>query len=295
MNAPAITVLLPVHNGAEHLRVALDSVFAQDFTDFELLVVDDGSTDATAAILDGYDDPRLRVLRLQRIGLIGTLNRGLDEARGDFVARLDADDEMLPGRLRRQLAAFRRDPELVACGSDYLLFGAADGLVRTPRNDRDCRAHLVFGSPIAHPAVMLRVSALRAGGIRYRKEYPHAEDFRLFSEIANVGTLTNLTEPGLRYRVHPGQVSQMQAGPQREMHLRICAENLAVRGVTVTIGQLDGLLWPPGHGVPVAISYLARRLPVLLALGLCTYGVAGLGQAWSIACERLRRLLGRRA
>ncbi len=272
MNALAITVLLPVHNGAEHLRAALDSVFAQDFTDFELLVVDDGSTDATAAILDGYDDPRLRVLRLRRTGLIGALNRGLDEARGAFIARLDADDEMLPGRLRRQLAAFRRNPELVACGSDYLLFGAAEGLVHTPRRDTDCRAHLVFGSPIAHPAVMLRGSALRAHGVRYREEYPHAEDFGLFSELAHVGTLANLAEPGLRYRVHPGQVSQVKAGPQRETHLRICAENLADRRVTVTAGQLESLLWPSGHGVAAALGYLLSRLPVLLWIGWRGHG-----------------------
>lgn len=291
--APVVTVLLPVHNGAEHLEAALDSVLTQDFADLELLVIDDGSTDATPALLSACADPRLRVVRLEHTGLIGALNRGLDDARGTFIARLDADDEMLPGRLGRQVDEFRRDPELVACGTDYVLFDGAVGLVRTPRGDADCRAHLVFGSPIAHPAAMLRADALRAYGVRYRAEYPHAEDFKLFSDLAAVGTLSNLPEPGLRYRVHPAQVSQVQAGPQREMHLRICAENLAARGITITPDHLDALLWPTGRGLAAALGYVLRRLPVLLYLGVRSHGAAGVRQALIIARERVRNLLMR--
>lgn len=290
--APVVTVLLPVHNGAEHLGAALDSVLTQDFTEIELLVIDDGSTDATPALLRACGDPRLRVVRLEHTGLIGALNRGLDEARGTFIARLDADDEMLPGRLTRQVGEFRRNADLVACGTDYLLFGGAEGLVRTPRRDADCRAHLVFGSPIAHPSAMLRADALRAHGVRYRAEYPHAEDFKLFSDLAAVGTLANLAEPGLRYRVHPAQVSQVQAGPQRETHLRICAENLAARGITITTDHLDALLWPTGGGAPAALGYLLRRLPVLLYLGVRSHGVAGVRQAVIVARERVRALSG---
>ncbi|MFT4297007.1 MAG: glycosyltransferase [Micropruina sp.] len=295
MNAPAVTVLMPVHNGAGQLPAALDSVFAQDFADFEVLVVDDGSDDGTPAILAGCGDPRLRVLRLDRTGLIGALNAGLDQARGALIARMDADDEMLPGRLRRQVELFRRDPGLVACGSDYLLFGSAQGLVRTPHRDADCRAHLVFGSPIAHPAAMLRAGALRAHGVRYRADYPHAEDFKLFSELAAAGRLANLAEPGLRYRVHPGQVSQVEAGPQRTVQLRICAENLAARGVPVSTERLERLLWPSGGGWPDALRYAVRRLPELAVLGWRSHRLAGLGQALIVGRERLRRLLSRPA
>lgn len=292
---PLVTVLMPVHNGADHLPTALASVFAQDFADFELLVVDDGSTDATPAVLADCADPRLRVLRLERTGLVGALNRGLDEARGEFIARLDADDEMLPGRVARQVERFRRDPGLVACGSDYLLFGAASGLVRTPRGAKDCRAHLVFGSPIAHPAVMLRADALRAHGVRYRAEYPHAEDFKLFSELAAIGTLENLAEPGLRYRIHPGQVSQVEAGPQQHVQLRICAENLAARGVPVSVERLARLLWPSGRGWTAALAYVVLRLPVVVWLGARSHWVAGAGQALLVGRERIRMLLHRPA
>ncbi|MFT3970260.1 MAG: glycosyltransferase family A protein [Micropruina sp.] len=295
MSRPLVTVLIPVHNGAEHLTVALASVFEQDFADFEVLVVDDGSTDATPQLLADCADPRLRVLRLERTGLVGGLNRGLDEARGDLIARLDADDEMLPGRLARQVEQFRRDPGLVAAGSDYLLFGALTGVVRTPREDRECRAHLVFGSPIAHPAVMLRADALRAHGVRYRDEYPHAEDFKLFSELAAVGALANLVEPGLRYRIHPAQVSQVEAGPQQRVQLQICTENLAGRGVRVSVDRLEPLLWPAGRGWTAALRYAVLRLPVVLWLGLRTHRTAGLRQALLVGRERIRTLLSRPA
>ncbi len=291
MTQPLVTVLMPVHNGGEHLPAALASVFAQDFSDFELLVVDDGSTDHTAVVLAGCADPRLRVLRLERTGLVGALNRGLDDARGELIARLDADDEMLPGRLARQVERFRRDPGLVACGTDYLLFGAASGVVRTPREDRDCRAHLMFGSPIAHPAVMLRAETTRAHGVRYRAEYPHAEDFKLFSELAAIGRLANLAEPGLRYRVHPGQVSQVEAGPQREVQLRICAENLAAAGMPMSVQRLARLLWPAGRGWAAALGYAVVRLPALLVLGARTHRAAGVRQALLVGRERIRTLL----
>lgn len=291
MSSPAVTVLIPVYNGAEHLDDALASVFTQDFGDFEVLVVDDGSTDATPAVLANCDDPRLRVLRLERTGLVGALNRGLDEARGDLIARLDSDDEMLPGRLTRQVARFRRDSRLVACGTDYELFGASEGLVRTPRRDQDCRAHLVFGSPIAHPAAMLRASALRACGVRYRTDYPHAEDFKLFSELAAVGTLENLAEPGLRYRVHPGQVSQVEAGPQRETHLRICAENLAGLGLVMSTERLGRLLYPTPGGWRATLGYAVGRLPELLLLGWRGDRLAGVAQALIVGRERLRALV----
>lgn len=293
VSVPAVTVLMPVHNGADHLPAALASVFAQDFADFELLVVDDGSTDATPEVLAGCADPRLRVLRLERTGLVGALNRGLDEARGELVARLDADDEMLPGRLTRQVEQFRQVPELVACGSDYLLVGAASGLVRTPHDDRDCRAHLMFGSPIAHPAVMLRADALRAHGVRYRTEYPHAEDFKLFSELAAIGRLANLAEPGLRYRIHPGQVSQVEAAPQQRVQLRICAENLAGSGVPVSVERLARLLWPTGRGWTAALAYAVVRLPVVVWLGARTHRMAGVRQGLLIGRERIRTLLNR--
>lgn len=295
MSRPLVTVLIPVHNGAEHLTVALASVFEQDFADFEVLVVDDGSTDATPQLLADCADPRLRVLRLERTGLVGGLNRGLDEARGELIARLDADDEMLPGRLSRQVEQFQRDPALVAAGSDYLLFGALTGMVRTPRRDADCRAHLVFGSPIAHPAVMLRADTLRAHGVRYRDEYPHAEDFKLFSELAAVGTLANLAEPGLRYRIHPRQVSQMEAGPQQRVQVQICAENLAACGVPVSVERMERLLWPTGRGWPAALRYVLVRLPDLLLLGARTHRTAGVRQALLVGRERIRTLISRPA
>ena len=117
-NAPLVTVLLAVHDGEDYLRPALASVLGQTVGDLELLVVDDGSTDSTPTILSGLDDTRLRVLRNDaRLGLAASLNRGLDEARGTYVARLDADDVAMPRRLDRQLARLRARPVPAVVGS----------------------------------------------------------------------------------------------------------------------------------------------------------------------------------
>ncbi|MBA3433798.1 MAG: glycosyltransferase family 2 protein, partial [Actinobacteria bacterium] len=120
-NAPLVTVLLAVSNGERYLGAALESVLRQTVSDLELLVVDDGSTDATPSILEGVGDSRLRVLRGEkRVGLAAALNRGLDEARGRYVARLDADDVALPHRLERQLRRMVSGSPVAVVGSGVL-------------------------------------------------------------------------------------------------------------------------------------------------------------------------------
>ena len=177
--APSVTVLMPVYNGAAFLSEALESMFCQSLQDFELLVIDDGSTDATATILAACSDSRLRVVRNQlNLGLVATLNKGLDIARGELVARMDADDVALPARLESQMQFLSRHPEIGICGTWFreLRDGKAT-LVRPPCTHDDLSAHLFFYSPFAHPSVMLRKGpdarppriALRPGRQRRRR------------------------------------------------------------------------------------------------------------------------------
>lgn len=292
---PLVTVLMPVHNGEHYLAEALESVLTQDAADLELLVIDDGSTDGTSQILRSCTDPRLRVVRLEHTGLIGALNRGLELARGTFLSRMDADDVMLPGRLRRQLEYFERHPRTVACGTPYELFGAAEGVVRPPRGARACRAHLIFGSSVPHATVMIRADVVRENGVRYREGYLQAEDFKLFSELAELGELSNLSVVGLQYRQHVDQVTKRESQVMVGTHLRICQENLAARGLRVDGAQLQRLLWPRGGGVSGALGYLFRAVPVLLFLGLRSHGAAGAVQALIVGRERIRTLLRRPA
>lgn len=293
MSDPLVTVLMPVYNGEQHLAEAIDSVLTQDAPDFELLVVDDGSTDGTPEILRSCTDPRLRVVRVGHLGLIGALNRGLEQARGRFISRMDADDIMSGGRLRRQMEAFARHPRMVACGTQYELFGAREGLVRPQQSPRSCYTHLVFGSCVPHATVMIRADVIREHRVRYREGYLQAEDFKLFSELAEFGELRNLGFVGLRYRQHLEQVTRRESEVMIRTHLRICVENLAARGVRFDEERMRALLWPEGQGVNGVLVYLVRRMPVVLFLGARTGGLAGLGQGLAIVRERIRALLRR--
>lgn len=260
---PLVTVLVPAHNAAPYLRRCLDSILTQEFGDFELLVIDDGSTDGTAAVLAAEDDPRLRVITQDNTGLVGALNRGLDEARGVFVARMDADDLMPPGRLTAQLRAMTDDPRLAVCGTDYAMFGALTGRVRMPRTDSACRQRLLLASCHCGASVMMRSATLVRSGVRFRPEFAHAEDYRFFAELAEHGRLGNLPVVGYLYRIHPAQVSAVHSVQQRRAHLRIAREYAGAAGIRVlTDTDLETLLWAgrPAGPPPVAVARQLARV-----------------------------------
>ncbi len=193
---PEISVLMSVYNGQERVGAAVESLLAQTFQDFELLIVDDASTDATPEILSGYEDPRLRVLHNDRnLGLTRSLNRALPRANAPLVARQDHDDVSVPGRLQRQVAYMRQHPECVALSSWYELV-TEEGEVhkrRPPVRDTAIRWKLLFGTPLAHPALMARTAALRKID-GYDEALPFAQDYDLECRLADVGRLHNLPE-----------------------------------------------------------------------------------------------------
>ena len=131
--SPVITVLLPTYNAAAWLGAAIDSLLHQSYRDFELLVIDDGSTDRTPSLLNTYKDDRIRVLRHEHnSGLIASLNHGIDVAKGKFIARMDADDICMPQRFERQLLFLKTHPEVSICGTWMREFGARGALCRPP-------------------------------------------------------------------------------------------------------------------------------------------------------------------
>jgi Glycosyl transferase family 2 len=220
---PRVTILLPVFNGARYIRAAIDSVLAQTYRDYELLVIDDGSGDDSADIALSYGDPRLRVERNgSNLGLVETLNRGLDLASGEFVARLDADDVCLPERLAVQTAYLDAHVEVGICGSWYMLLGTKFAwTVRLPTRPDDVEAWLFAHSPISHPTVMVRRSVFDSKHLRYDRTYAHAEDYDLWVRAASATRLANVARPLLRYRVHTGQVTSRYWTIQREATDRI--------------------------------------------------------------------------
>lgn len=293
---PLVTVLIPAYNAAPYLRDTLVSVQRQGVDELEILVVDDGSTDGTDGVLAGFDDPRLRVVRQSNTGLVGALNRGIDEARGVFLARLDADDEMPPGRLTAQLDAMTRDPGLLVLGTDYETYGDASFRVRMPRSDRACRQRLAFGSCHCGASVLVRRDRLVASGVRFDPEYAHAEDYRMWCELSDYGRLGNLAMIGYRYRIHAGQVSARYVDEQRATHVRIARE-YAQRTERRPIAEADlrTLLWPtvPAQpGVAAAVRSLASLGGPLVRAGRAAptaEGVRFLGRkAYEAAAGALR-------
>ena len=223
--APLVSVLLAVSNGERYLRAALASILRQTVSDLELVVVDDGSTDGTGNILAAIDDPRLRVLRNEeRVGLAASLNRGLDDARGRYVARLDADDVALPRRLERQLQRMVSGSSIAVAGSAVLdidASGRPEALHVMPSGPEAVRWAALFGSPFFHPSVLVEREVLERHGLRYDPEYLESEDYDLWARLLRHAEGDNLAEPLVLYRVHPAQASQARVGLQRSFQERV--------------------------------------------------------------------------
>lgn len=230
MSGPRVTVLMPVLNAEDFLPETLTSIWAQSFGDFELLAIDDGSADRTPEILAACRDPRLRVLRNEtRRKLSGALNRGLEEARGDFVARMDADDLMRPDRLARQVAHLERHAEIGCCGGWVRTFGEGSLKVQKyPCGVEPVKAFALFYTPFAHPTVMFRREGFGREGLRYDGSYYPTEDYELWSRAILRFPCDNLPRVLVDYRVRGnsmtgGEWSDMDAQTVR-VHRRMLAQ-----------------------------------------------------------------------
>ncbi len=206
-----VTVLLPVRNGAAFLDAALRSMLAQDGVEFEVLVIEDGSTDQTPSILARHAnaDRRIRVLATPRPGLVAALNHGMAMARHPFVARMDADDLAAPERLRLQAAALDRDDGLALVASGWRVIDAAGQVRRIlhpPADPHALRAELDRRNCLAHASVMLRRAAVLALG-GYRPAFRLAEDYDLWLRLGERHGMLALPEVLLDHREHAGQSS----------------------------------------------------------------------------------------
>lgn len=197
-----VTVLIPVYNKAPYLKDCLDSVFSGTWTDLEVVAVDDASTDESLAVLKGYNDPRLRIIALPtNLGPAGAANRGLDEARGEYIVRLDADDINVPDRIAKQVAYMEAHPEVGASGGALTLFGSTDVTWRFPLTNAEAQAQLLFGVPVSQGASILRRSVLEAHHLRYDPRWPRVgEDWLFWARMGRVTAFGNLPDVLTLYR-----------------------------------------------------------------------------------------------
>lgn len=240
MKAPKVSVVMSVYNGQAFLTEAVDSVLHQTSRDFEFIIIDDGSSDATSTILSRYEasDGRVRLLRHENKGRAVSLNIGIGIAQGKYIARMDADDIALPNRLQEQVDFMGRNPNVGILGGAFELMDSKGRILKAvwpPLEDSEIRELMLRFNPICHPTVMMRKDvALAVGG--YRKALLDADDYDLWLRMSERSKLANLGRLVLRYRIHADQVSV-----RNMRHQVLCVLAARSAGSARRLGQPDPL------------------------------------------------------
>ena len=240
--SPKVTAVIPVYNRGKYVRNAIDSILAQTFTNFELLVIDDGSTDESVDVVRSYRDSRISlVCNETNWGVAKTRNRGIQLARGEYLAFLDSDDWAYPQRLAKQVAFLDSHPDYAAVGA-WIDWMDGEGrplgrIKRKPALPAEIAAQRLFRQGIENSASMARTAVLREYG--HREEYDLSSDFDLWARIAARYKLATLPEVLVRRRMHSGQITQEKAHRVKDRRLAIYAAQLRILGVPFTDVDLE--------------------------------------------------------
>jgi hypothetical protein len=231
MTDPLISVVLPVYNGAADVEKAVRTILAQTFTDFELIIINDGSKDHSASVLETLQDPRIRLYHQDNMGLAATLNLGIGLARGAYIARQDQDDLSHPERLAQQLGYMQSHADCVLLGTAAEIWVGDTPTERAhdhPTEHPVLAFDLLFNNPFVHSSVMMRREAVRAiGGYTTDKARQPPEDYELWSRMARHGRVANLSGRLLVYREVAQSMSRSGPNPFLDRLVSISAENLA--------------------------------------------------------------------
>jgi glycosyltransferase involved in cell wall biosynthesis len=234
---PVVTVLLPLYNGAHYVREAVESILRQTWKDFELLIIDDGSTDTGPEIVTAMRDERIILLRNpSNMGVAATLNRGLDVARGHYIARMDADDISLPDRLERQIRFMDEHPDVGISGGWVRLFGGGElpYTCRVPSCNHEVAAYCLFENPLWHMAVIMRKDALNTHGLRYNPDFSRSEDYDLWIRAGHNFLLANLARVLVRVRRTQGSATRANWNEVTRQTEVLLGRQLSDFGMSVT-------------------------------------------------------------
>lgn len=300
MRDVTVSVLMPAYNAARYVRQSVESVLAQTFEDFELIVVDDGSTDSTAHLLEEFADPRLRVVRNpSRLGLIGALNRAMEEARGRYIARIDSDDIAQPCRFARQVAFLERNPQVALVATRMRDFEG--GRPRPSRRISEpdpavLRWLFHISNPVGHPSMMFRAETVARMGVYLRRDSPDAEDFEFSHRVLRHGEVAVLPEALMLYRLHTTNATRTRQSQMVARTGHVLAE--AYRDLLGRPGEAEGMLVATHlvAGAPVpdeaTLSELGRTIDLLLDAFLARHP---LDAAQRALCERYAAMVWWRA
>ena len=232
-----ITVLMPLYNGASYVRQAVESILNQSYRNFEFLIIDDGSTDAGPDIVTAMRDERIVLLRNpSNLGVAATLNRGLEAARGRYIARMDADDISLPDRLERQVRFMDEHPDVGISGSWVWLFGGGKlpFTCRVPGESREVAAYMLFENPLWHMTVIMRRDALNYYSLRYNPDFSRSEDYDLWIRAGRFFPLANLERVLVRVRRTEGSATRANWNEVTRQTEVLLGRQLSNFGMSVT-------------------------------------------------------------
>ena len=229
---PLISIVLPVFNCEAYLSDAIQSILIQSFSDFELIVINDASTDSSQSIIQSFNDKRIReIVNKQNLGLAKSLNIGFKLAKGQYIARMDADDISMPSRLEKQFLFMEENPDIDISGADYELFGEKTRIVKLPYEDREIKDTLFFNSCIAHPTVIFRHESIKKYMIKYNEKFLYSQDYELWCRLIDKLSFANIPDVLLKYRVHKKQSNQRKVDEQSNNANLIRKMNLEKIGV----------------------------------------------------------------
>ena len=220
-----LTVLMPAYNAAKHIEEAIQSILNQTFPDFKLLVINDGSSDETEAIIQDFcknDDRVVYVENEENLGLVGVLKKGVELTTTKYLARMDADDIALPNRLALQVAFMESNQDLIASGGAIKYIGLNEGAIFYPKEQHDeIIAEFFLRNPMVHPTMILRNDLLKKYNLNYSypdflntREYVWPEDYALWYQLSKKGKLANLEDVILEYRAGEQSISFREKGKQ---------------------------------------------------------------------------------
>ena len=212
LNSPAISVVMSVYNSEKYLAEAIDSILNQTFSNFEFIIINDGSTDGSLAIIQSYMkiDKRIVLIDRENKGLPYSLNEGIAASKGEYIARMDADDISFPERLEKQLAVMESDTDIGVCGAWAYLFRdslSKNKMIRHPEDHDSLIIRLLFSVCFIHPVVMIRKSVLSQLDYVYNERFHNSQDYELWSRIVKTTRFYTLQTPLLYYRDTPDGIT----------------------------------------------------------------------------------------
>ena len=302
MDHPLISIIMPVYNGAAYLEEAIDSLLRQTYPHFELLIFNDGSTDDSVAIIERYTDPRIHLYHNEKnLGIIKTKNRGIEIARGKYIATLDADDIALPTRLEKQVALMESDPSIGLSGTLHIEIdgnGKRGKKSPFPVGEKEVKTYLLLANCFCHSATMLRASLMKE--LKYQEAFPMAEDFDLWQRVALSAKVVNHPEYLTLYRVHGNNISitkrdlmfdtvqKLNARMLQQLQLEFSNEELSLHSNLLSY-SCESL--GTGQGFGELKKWIIKFYSKIKSLDEYDAGIVRriLAERWIVACFNRRR------